>query len=233
MLLVFGMTLYTCHYLLTCYHGIKTLPSPNQEYTTDSDGFPDVDWRYWQGVNSDIIGWITIPDTEIDYPILQSNPNDRDFYLTHNVYKDWDFMGAVHLDADCSSLGFASPNAVILAHSLDASGAGTMFTPLTQYYDEEFASQHSRILIQTPDNKLIVDTSSVQTINGSSAVKITEFSNDEELVDYEQSCYDNSEIKIANEAPGTRQMVTLCTCSYFFNPSNERILVYGSVQARI
>ena len=234
MMLFMFAVLLACHWMLKSYYGVETLPSPNSgETKVDSDGFPEVDWAYWQGINSDVIGWITIPDTEINYPILQANPNDRNYYLSHNVYGDWDFMGAVHLDADCFDAGLDSKNAVILAHSLYTGSSTAMFTPLIQYDDQDFANSHSRILIQTPDSKRVVDATSVQTINGGEPAKFTQFDNDAELYEYEASCYNNSGTKIADEEPKTNQMFTLCTCSYFFNPSNERILVYGALKAKI
>ena len=227
--------LLICHWMLKTYYGVETLPSPNssEETKTDSDGFPEVDWAYWQGINSDVIGWITIPDTEINYPILQANPSDRNYYLSHNVYNEWDFMGAVHLDADCFDEGLDSKNAIILAHSLYTGSSTAMFTPLIQYNDQEFANSHSRILIQTPTSKRIVDATSVETIDGSAAVKYTNFDNDEEFYQYQQTCYDDSGVKVSEEAPKTNQMFTLCTCSYFFNPSNERILTYGALKAKL
>ena len=222
-----------CWWLIRTYNGVETPPNPSGDEHMDSDGFPEVDWSYWQGINSDVIGWLTIPDTEINYPILQSNPSDRNYYLTHNVYKEWDFMGAVHLDADCFDAGLDSPNAVILAHSLYTGTSTAMFTPLIEFNNQNFANAHSRILIQTPDSKRIVDATSVQTINGNDPVKYTSFKDKEELYNYQASCYRNSNVMIASEEPKTNQMYTLCTCSYFFNPSNERILVFGALRAKI
>ena len=102
----------------------KTPPSPNAdpassetaaETTGDDDSFPVVDWDYWQGVNSDVIGWITVPGTTIDSPIVQAPKDDPDYYLKHDVYGNYNPHGAIYLDADCED-GLLARNAVIMGH---------------------------------------------------------------------------------------------------------------------
>ena len=232
MMLFCAVVLLSCFWLMNTYFGVKTPASPNGEAKIDSDGFPEVDWNYWKNINSDVVGWITIPGTEINYPILQAHPNDRSYYLNHNVYKQLDFMGAVHVDADCAKEGLNSKNTIILAHSINKGASTAMFTPLIKYTDQEFANDHTRILIQTPAEKSVVDANSVQVINGGEPIKYTEFTTYEELYGYENNCYNNSNIQISENPPMTNQMFTLCTCSYIFNPSNERTLIYGSLKAK-
>ena len=48
-------------------------PSPSLTVEDAEDGFPAVDWEYWQDVNPDVIGWVTVPGTPIDYPIVQAH----------------------------------------------------------------------------------------------------------------------------------------------------------------
>ena len=46
------------------------------EAAGENDGSGGVDWGYWQGVNPDIIGWVTVPGAGIDYPIVQAHEGD-------------------------------------------------------------------------------------------------------------------------------------------------------------
>lgn len=61
-------------------------PSPggdngNRQVQVDPYGFPEVDWDYWKSVNPDVIGWVTVPGTNIDSPIVQAHSDDPEYYL--------------------------------------------------------------------------------------------------------------------------------------------------------
>lgn len=49
----------------------------------------------------DVQGWLTIPDTGIDYPVLQSEQENGEFYLKRNYKKEYDINGSLFLQADC------------------------------------------------------------------------------------------------------------------------------------
>ena len=95
--------------LLHFYRDASPSPSPNgtpQETATESAGgreseFPTVDWDYWKSVNGDVIGWITVPGTDINHPILQAHASDPDYYLHHDIYRNYNPLGALYLDAEC------------------------------------------------------------------------------------------------------------------------------------
>ena len=54
-----------------------------------------------QQVNSDVIGWIAIPGTEISYPLVQGT--DNDYYLTHTWNQNSSAVGAIFMDCRCSA----------------------------------------------------------------------------------------------------------------------------------
>lgn len=64
-----------------------------------------VDWGYWQGVNPDIIGWVTVPGAGIDYPIVQAHEGDPDHYLRYDVYGGWNYHGVPYLHWKCADVG--------------------------------------------------------------------------------------------------------------------------------
>ena len=105
-------------------------------------------------MNGDVIGWITVPGTDINHPVLQAHASDPDYYLHHDIYRNYNPLGALYLDAECEKEGFQSPNAVILGHSLRIGGAITCFGNIQNYSDKTFASEHAKVLIQTPEKKM-------------------------------------------------------------------------------
>ena len=96
------------------------------EAAGENDGSGGVDWGYWQSVNPDIIGWVTVPGTGIDYPIVQAHDGDPDHYLRYDVYGGWNYHGVPYLHWKCADDGLlGAGNALVFGHHLDD---GTMFS---------------------------------------------------------------------------------------------------------
>ena len=108
-----------------------------------------VDFDRLRKINPDVVGWIHIPDTGIDYPIVQAKDNTT--YL-HKTFKGKDsHIGAIFLDALCKP-DFSSFNSIIYGHNLKN---GEMFGHLKKLYDEEYNSKadyrkHPKVWIITP-----------------------------------------------------------------------------------
>ena len=109
-----------------------------------------VDFDKLKKINPDVVGWIHIPDTAIDYPIVQAKDNKT--YL-HKTFKGKDsHIGAIFLDALCKP-DFSSFNSIIYGHNLKN---GEMFGHLKKLYDVEYNSKadykkHPIVWIITPE----------------------------------------------------------------------------------
>lgn len=222
--------------LLHFYRDASPSPSPNgtpQESTTESSGgesseFPTVDWDYWKGVNGDVIGWITVPETDINHPILQAHTSDPDYYLHHDIYRNYNPLGALYLDAECEAEGFDSPNAVILGHSLRIGGAITCFGNIQNYSDKSFASKHRTVLIQTPDKKMRYTVRFANIVKGWEPTKRTKFDGDADFRNwYDTSRKSAAMVLDADSEPN--QVISLVSCSYNFWKQNERTVVTTSI----
>ena len=97
--------------------------------------------------NKDVIGYLEIPDTTISYPVMQKKDNP-DFYLNHDIDKNYSFYGTPYLSAYCDLE--KSDNLIIYGHNING---GKMFGALTQYRDETFYKKHKDILFTTKDKK--------------------------------------------------------------------------------
>lgn len=106
--------------------------------------------------NPDTIGWISIPGTEIDYPVMHT-PEDPDFYLNHGFDQEPSAGGMIYLDAgdDCGGRKVQEPaeaeaakrtNLILYGHHMKN---GTMFAGLEQYLDPEFFKEHRTIFFDT------------------------------------------------------------------------------------
>ena len=124
----------------------------NKDKAKGKDKCPiKVDFDALRKINPDVVGWIHIPDTGINYPIVQAGDNTT--YL-HRTFQGKDsHVGAIFLDALCNP-DFSSFNSIIYGHNLKN---GEMFGHLKKLYDVEYNSKadykkHSTVWIITPDN---------------------------------------------------------------------------------
>lgn len=106
---------------------------------------PDVldDYKTLYTLNKNLIGWVKIDDTYIDYPVLQTTNND--YYLDHNFDQQQDKNGSIFLDMDCSILP-RTDNLIIYGHHMQS---GRMFGQLNKYSSESFYEEHKYIQFDT------------------------------------------------------------------------------------
>ena len=86
-------------------------------------------------VNKDVKGWITIPDSDIDYVVLQSSEDDPEYYLNHNMFYKEDKAGSLFLDIK-SSVEEQSKNLVIHGHNMTSTD--NMFHRLLEYKNLDY-----------------------------------------------------------------------------------------------
>lgn len=133
----------------------ETVPETSEETEaseTESEEEPDVpipiNFDYLLDINQDIIGWITVDGTTIDYPILyDTTPNL--YYLNHNFEGTVTGYGSVFITADNTN-DFSEFNTVVYGHNmLD----GSMFAQLHKFHEQSFLDEHGEIVVYTPDCK--------------------------------------------------------------------------------
>ncbi len=93
--------------------------------------------------NQNLIGWLSIDDTNIDYPVMQCG--DNEFYLNHNFDSDEDSSGTLFLDCNCDAIR-GNDNYIIYGHHLSG---GNMFGNLEKYEDPDYCAQHCYIRFDT------------------------------------------------------------------------------------
>lgn len=100
------------------------------ELVTEDDN--SVDYSNVKKENPDTVGWIKVPNTNIDYPVLQFA--DNNYYLDHNFGKTYDRRGAIFMDCNNDAVNLNS-NTIIYGHNCYDK---TMFSELTQYDSIDF-----------------------------------------------------------------------------------------------
>ena len=94
-------------------------------------------------ITSDMVGWITMDDTNIDYPIMQGEDNTA--YLNKDPYGKFSLSGSIFLDSRNNS-AFTDEYSLIYGHHMEY---GVMFGALDDYLDEDYlqAHRHGQLLV--------------------------------------------------------------------------------------
>ncbi len=120
-------------------------PTPKSTPTPPPTPGREIDFASLQKQNSDIIAWIEIPGTVIDYAVVQGE--DNEYYLDHNALLEEDIEGAIFVDAG-NAPGFSDPNTVIYGHRMNN---GNMFAGLHQFEEEAFFKTHRVLNLYEPE----------------------------------------------------------------------------------
>lgn len=116
----------------------------------ESINYSAIDHQGLEQTNSDYIGWIVIPGTRINYPLLL--PADNEFYLTHNFNQDKDRAGALFVDAAIEK-GLDAKNVIVHGHNMRN---GSMFASLSNYRSLKYYLKNPYVLIYASDGRTFV-----------------------------------------------------------------------------
>ena len=166
--------------------------------------------------NEEIIGWLEIEDTKINYPVVQTT--DNDFYLTHNYKKEKSSAGSLFLDKDFD-LENGSSNYLIYGHR---STRGLMFEDLMKYAKKDFYENHTKIKFTTEKEDAIYEIlavfySRVYYKSEKNVFRYYFFVNAEtekEFNDYVSNAKKTSIYDTGVTAEYGDQLLTLSTCEY-------------------
>ncbi len=168
-----------------------------------------------QEVCSDAIGWITISNTNVDYPILQAS--DNEFYLNHDINKDESIRGSIFLDWKNH---IDDQHIVVYGHNMKD---GSMFGDLKNYRKEEFYRVNSVIEINLGGENTWWEIFSVRYTDATPYC--TAFADSDDFYTYVSRFKTQSLYDTGTEIEKTDRVLTLSTCSKVFN--NARFVVHA------
>lgn len=102
-------------------------------------------YRELYAKNHDLVGWLTVPGTGIDYPVLQT-PGDNEYYLRRGYDKLYSLSGSLFLDEHCRTGPDATANLIVYGHNM---ADGSMFGKLDAYVDPAFYAEHPTFTFDT------------------------------------------------------------------------------------
>ncbi len=166
----------------------------------------------WE-INPDVYAWITIPGTDIDYPILQ-HPSDDAYYLNHNIDGSYGRPACIYTES-LNSKDFTDNNTVIYGHNMKN---GTMFAQLHKFEDKDFFDEHREVTVYLPDKVLHYKIFAAHTYDDRHLLYSFDFSDKAVYRDYLESVFSIRDMSanIDTEMTVTEndKIITLATCVY-------------------
>ena len=169
-----------------------------------------------QKENEEIISWLEIEGTNINYPVLQAS--DNDYYLTHNYKKEKSSTGSIFLDKDFDLIN-GSSNYLIYGHR---SKSGLMFEDLMKYAKEDFYKEHTKVKFTTNKDDSLYEILSVfySRVYYKSEKNVFRYyyfvnaNNEQEYNDFVNNAKKVSLYDTGVTANYGEQLLTLSTCEY-------------------
>lgn len=159
-------------------------------------------------INSDIVGWISIENTGVDYPVVQSSNNE--YYLNHNVEHQSSARGSIFMDYRNNNVN-DNIHTVIYGHHMKD---GSMFGELSKYKHAAYYDEHSTITVEGPEGLSKWQIFSVYVYSPEDQFFEYEFADDEQYNAYLEKISKKSSYDTEVEVNSDDQLLTLVTCTY-------------------
>jgi len=166
--------------------------------------------------NSDLGGWIKIPNTTIDYPVMYT-PEHGEFYINKNFNKQHSVHGSLFIDKNCTLMP-ASDNILIYGHNMKD---GSMFADLMKYQNKNFYKQHMIIyfdsIYEEATYKIIAVFRTQINDKSYQGFKFYRFIDAKHKESFSHYIYNVKKLSLYDTGISAKygsELITLSTCSY-------------------
>ena len=174
--------------------------------------------------NPDCVGWLTIPDTGIDYPVMHT-PDTPEHYLRRDFYGNSASGGTPFLDG--RNLAEAeNQNLILYGHNMMD---GSMFKPLMNYLEPNFRESHKDIFLELNGKQYRYEVLAVvETSVDSSLYRYTGLGDPEKESAFRAALLKETELEVVHQASG---YLTLSTCNN--GGGSSRVLVIAALAGEV
>lgn len=194
-------------------------PSEEEEGVEEPVYVSPIQFDELRKINPDVVGWIRVEDTMIDYPIVQTDNNET--YLETDFEGRKSVAGAIYLDYECEP-DFSGKHNIIYGHHMKN---GCMFKDIVKYKDEAFFKEHQNITVYTPEREYHLKPVSALYTDASPLRRKTVFDTEESFNAYTNEMIKGCSFLQKPEEP-VKQLWSFITCSYEFE--DARTILYAA-----
>lgn len=174
-------------------------------------------------MNEDLVGWITIEGTEIDYPVMHT-PDEPNYYLKRNFNKEDSQHGCIYAREECD-INTPSDNITLYGHNMMD---GSMFAALHKYADKEKWEENPLIVFNTLYEyhvyKIFAVFKTTTTVGkGFSYHRFVDAETEQEFNEFVDTCKDLAFYDTGITPEYGDKLITLSTCEY--SDANGRLVV--------
>ena len=206
---ILGRALYGYWQASASYDELEQYATIDDE---SGDDFPSVDFDALSAINSDIVGWIYIPGTEINYPVVQTDDNTT--YLTKLFDGTGNGSGAIFMDMDDTAPGMVDQQTTLYGHHMND---GSMFNIIDKSLDQDVFDTFEVVYYITADAVYVLKPLLTAEVDETYLeARQTDFGSTyllqaylEDMLDQAGAVADDAEERIGE----TTQVLTLVTCA--------------------
>lgn len=202
-----------------------SVEKPATEIPNENENeFPDIfiDHQLMKALNDDYRGWLRIPGTNIDYPVVWYGNNE--YYLSRTFLGNYNAAGCIFLDNRTDS--FDLDHVVIYGHRMND---GSMFADLRNFLDDDYLDERRDILILTETETILYEIFSARKVEVTDECFTFYFINDTGYGSWFNKMISFSPYNAAT-TQDTKEIITLSTCVY--NDESSRLIIQAFLIGR-
>lgn len=169
-------------------------------------------------INSDCIGWIEIPGTDISYPMVHTT--DDEYYLTHTFRREENKAGSIFLEA-ANQADFSDLHTIIHGHNMKN---GSMFAGLKNYKKESYYKKHPHIFIDLADGAHCYQIFSCRQVPSTDISYTIGYSANDTYASFLDTLKTSSLYDTGVDVSISDHVITLSTCT---NSGKDRFVVHA------
>jgi len=198
---------------MAAYAKVYDTPA-TEEGGTEGPRAPEVDWEGLKALNPDVIGWIQIPGTEVNYPVYEATDNDK--YLHSDASGNYAFGGLLFADYMCTRPGMVDAHTLIYGHHLLN---GTMFKAIADMDNQEAFDAVDTVWYVTEQATYECEPLALYyTVPDDQDVRIFNWDSYDSFHKYLMERVERAVVKredAAQAVPGISHAISLITCNYY------------------
>ena len=220
LLVIIGISGYKIYTIVSGYMASQNTYEDIRQEAVKEGFTADINWDKLRKTNGDVVAWIHLEDSKIDYPIVKSHDNKE--YLTTLFDKTYGVSGSIFVDCNTEN-PFGQFSTVVYGHHMKD---GSMFNNLKKFKDRSYANDHNRFELITPDAKYHLDVAAFLNCPSNSYIYTSNISkNDFEKFITELN--NLAEYKTEIELDKNDKIVILSTCAYEYE--GARYVIIGKL----